>query len=65
MERYGRFAISSGLGMFYTVARPLADLLGKPQTAVPLLIASVLAAKLISWTVNAMLGLDPSIEIIA
>jgi hypothetical protein len=83
MERYARFTLSTGLGMFYSVAKPLVDLLAKPQTAVPLgasrwlqrelvtdaalraVVGIVLLTKLITWTVNAMLGLDPDIEIIA
>ena len=65
MERYARFTLSTGLGMFYTVARPVAELLGKPQTAVPLIIGLALLTKLVGWTLNAMLGLDPTVEIIA
>ena len=41
MGRYARFAVGTGLGMFYTVARPLVDLLRKPTTAVPLVLGLV------------------------
>ena len=65
MERYARFTLTTGLGMFYSVAKPLFDLLAKPQTAVPLIIGTVLLTKLVGWTINAMLGLDPDVQIIA
>jgi len=58
MERYVRFALGTGLGMFYTVAKPLLDLLGKPQTGIPLVVGLVLLTKLITWTLDAMLGLN-------
>ncbi len=63
MGRYARFAVGTGLGMFYTVAKPLFDLLSKPQTGVPLVIALVLLTKLVTWTLNAMLGLG-DVEIV-
>jgi hypothetical protein len=64
MGRYARFAVGTGLGMFYTVARPLFDLLSKPQTAVPLVVALVALTKLLEWTINAMLGLDAGVQIV-
>ena len=62
MGRYARFAVGTGLGMFYTVARPLVDLLRKPTTAVPLVLGLVALTKLLSWTLNAMLGLDDAVQ---
>lgn len=64
MGRYARFAVGTGLGMFYTVARPLVDLLRKPTTAVPLVLGLVALTKLLSWTLNAMLGLDDAVQIV-
>ena len=98
MERYARFAVGTSVGMFYSVAKPLFDLLRcvpsaralacpacapahalrsraprmprhataaerrKPQTGVPLVLGIAALTKLISWTLNAMLGLDPSVD---
>jgi hypothetical protein len=50
--------------MFYTVARPLFQLLGKPQTAVPQVVGLVVTTKVLQWTLNAMLGLDDSAAVI-
>ena len=62
MERYARFAVGTSLGMFYTVAKPLFDLVRKPTTGIPLVFGLVALTKLVTWTLNAMLGLDPTVD---
>lgn len=53
MERYARFAVGTSIGMFWSVAKPLVDLLRTPQTAVLLIVGVALSTKLITWTLNA------------
>lgn len=61
MARYVRFAFGAGLGMAWSVGKPLLGLLRTPQTAVALVLGVVLSTAILSWTLNAMLGLDPDV----
>jgi hypothetical protein len=41
--------------------QPPARFCSKPKTAIPLVVGIFALTKLVTWTINAMLGLDPDI----
>lgn len=59
VARYPRYLISFSLGIFFNAIEPLLPLLKRPTTAIALAGALVAGFVFLTFTLRAMLGLDP------
>ncbi len=59
ISKYPRFFISFSLGIFFNALSPLAPLLKRPVTAIALVGVFIGGLAFLSFTLRAMLGLNP------